>query len=743
MNTIPDHPQLTAYVLGELSAVERTAFERELATQPALRQAVEELQQITQQINQAYAAEPKLELTPAQRRALMTYEDKHWWDAFLEATREGQRRWMWGGLTAATAVIAVAFVTVSQLKITEAPPQVDALEKSKDKAQESEIAVTLAPPASAPTTFEPSPIIVGAGEPGPAPAIVEETAPVVMAPPVAKTEVVTNDLLSADFNHQPTTTIPLPTISNPPIDTPSKSESTLEKNQAFAARAAAVREFTKAWGEGSASGNGSFASVGRVAGGPTLRFEPNTENYAPRADSNFLNVATSPLSTFSIDVDTAAYANVRRFLNQGQLPPKDAVRIEELINYFPYQDAAPKGHDPFAVKIEAMPAPWQPEHQLVRIGLKGREIELTQRPAMNLVFLIDVSGSMNEPNKLPLLQESLRLLVPQLREQDRVSMVVYAGNSGLVLPATSGAKKETILAAIDRLQAGGSTNGAAGIQLAYQVAVEQFQKRGVNRVILATDGDFNVGVSSDGELVTLIEEKAKTGVFLSVLSFGRGNLKDSKMEQLADKGNGNYAYIDTKEEARKVLVEQAGGTLITIAKDVKIQVEFNPAQVSSYRLIGYENRALADRDFNDDKKDAGEIGAGHSVTALYEVVPAGQTPKNTGVDALKYQVQELFQPRGSAELCTVKLRYKTPTGTKSELREVPFTLTRNEPSSEIKFAAAVAGFGMLLRDSEHKGKVSWDSVLSLAREGLGQDPEGYRAEFLTLAQKAKRLAAQG
>lgn len=475
------------------------------------------------------------------------------------------------------------------------------------------------------------------------------------------------------------------------------------------------------------------------------------ESYTRIIENELKDVAREPLSTFSIDVDTASYANVRRFLNQNTIPPPDAVRIEELVNYFPTSEEgpAPTAKEPFGVRVELAPCPWQPAHRLARIAIKGRELG-NERKASNLVFLVDVSGSMNEPNRLPLVQQSLRMLTEQLGEEDKVTIVVYAGSSGLVLPPTNGEKKSEILAAIDKLRAGGSTHGSAGIQLAYEQAVAGFIKEGVNRVILCTDGDFNVGVSSPEELEKLIAQKAKSGVFLSVLGFGSGNLKDRTMETLADKGNGNYAYIDSLSEARKVLVEQMSSTLVTIAKDVKIQVEFNPAAVRSYRLIGYENRLLAKEDFNDDTKDAGEIGAGHSVVALYEVVPANLPPgaePRPVVDGLKYQTPAtapaaLSEAAKSGEMMTVKLRYKAPSSDLSKLIEMPVkdegkTLTAS--SEEYKFSAAVAGFGLLLRDSSYKGRLSWETVRRLAIDGKGADKLGYRGEFLQLIDKAHGL----
>ena len=478
----------------------------------------------------------------------------------------------------------------------------------------------------------------------------------------------------------------------------------------------------------------------------------NTEEYDRILDNPFVAVREDPLATFSIDVDTAAYANVRRFLNQFTRPPRDAVRIEEMVNYFAYDYAGPTGQHPVRVHAEVAAAPWTPEHRLVRLGLKGRELPSGTRPPSNLVFLIDVSGSMQDADKLDLLKAGMTLLVNQLGENDRVAIVVYASASGLVLQSTPGDQKRQLLGALDRLAAGGSTNGGAGIELAYNTAVEHFIKGGTNRVILATDGDFNVGVTDEGALTRLIEEKAETGVFLSVLGFGTGNYNDAGLEALAHHGNGNYAYIDTIREARKVLVEQMGGTLITIAKDVKIQVEFNPAKVNAYRLIGYENRVLEHQDFNDDTKDAGEMGSGHTVTALFEVVPAGVEMPLPGVDPLKYQTpNRLSDDAPRAELLTVKVRYKEPDGEVSRLMEVAVTdrdVRLAEASTDFRFAAAVAGFGMILRDSPHKGQATLDSTLRLAETSVGRDEEGYRSEFVELARKAytfslHELAANG
>jgi Ca-activated chloride channel family protein len=473
--------------------------------------------------------------------------------------------------------------------------------------------------------------------------------------------------------------------------------------------------------------------------------EHNTESYDEFDENPFKAVTRAPLSTFSIDVDKASYSNVRRFINQGSLPPKDAVRIEEMINYFSYEYAEPKNEQPVAFHTAYTSCPWNEGHQLFTIGLQGKNIDLKNAPANNLVFLIDVSGSMQSPDKLDLLKSGLYLLVDQLREQDRVSMVVYAGAAGLVLRPTSGINKTEINDAIERLTAGGSTAGAEGIELAYAVAKEQFIQGGNNRVLLATDGDFNVGVSDDGALIRLIEEKRKDNIFLSVLGFGTGNLKDSKMEKLADHGNGNYAYIDNIMEAKKVLVEEMGGTLVTLAKDVKLQLEFNPEYVKAYRLIGYENRMLNEEDFNNDEKDAGDLGAGQTVTAIYEIIPTGSDETIPSVDSLKYQQIKPKKVTGKTnnELLTIKLRYKTPTGLKSSLMELPVAATAipyEQASDNSKFAMAVAAYGMILRGSEHKGEATFDMVLKLAKASMAGKTDEYRAEFVELVTKSSLLS---
>jgi len=470
----------------------------------------------------------------------------------------------------------------------------------------------------------------------------------------------------------------------------------------------------------------------------------NDESYKTINENGFNNAKDVPLSTFSVDVDAASYSNVRRFINNGQLPPADAIRIEEMVNYFTYNLPGPKDNEPVAIHTELSPAPWNTNHRLLRIGLKARTISAEKLPPSNLVFLIDVSGSMFEESKLPLVKSAMKMLVDQLRAKDKVSIVVYAGNVGLVLPATDGDKKETIDNAIDNLEAGGSTAGGAGIKLAYKVAAENYMKGGNNRVILSTDGDFNVGASSDEDMEQLITKERETGISLSVLGFGMGNYKDSKMETMADKGNGNYAYIDNITEARKTLVSEFGGTLFTVAKDVKLQLEFNPAKVQAYRLIGYEDRMLNKEDFNNDKKDAGDMGSGHTVTALYEIVPAGvKDDYSASVDPLKYQKPgKPLTVSSNNEMLTIKFRYKQPESMVSKLSQaVVMDIPEDESktSADFKFAAGVAEFGMLLRDSQYKQKSSYDQAINLARAGKGEDKEGYRAEFIKLAETAKLL----
>ncbi len=495
---------------------------------------------------------------------------------------------------------------------------------------------------------------------------------------------------------------------------------------------------------GSMSGGRAAYMNYESAPAPVAYFNPSTESYTKNPENDFMTVKASPLSTLSVDVDRASYSNIRRFINEGQRPPADAVRVEEMINYFEYNYPQPTGDDPVAITTEITTCPWNTQNKLLHIGLQARKIATEKLPSSNLIFLIDVSGSMNEPNKLPLLKASLKMLVNNLRAQDHVAIVVYAGNAGLVLPPTPGNEKAKIIDALESLSAGGSTAGGEGILLAYKTAKEHFIKGGNNRVILATDGDFNVGVSNDNELEELIVKQRGTGIFLTCLGYGMGNYKDAKMEVLADKGNGNYAYIDNIQEAQKTLVAEFGGTLFTVAKDVKAQVEFNPAKVQGYRLVGYENRVLNAEDFKDDKKDAAEMGAGHTVTILYEIIPAGiKSAQLRNTDELKYQQPASNYSSGNGELATVKFRYKAPDGAVS--KELVHSIgdkekTLLQTSENIRFAASVAMWGMLLKDSKYKGMASYANAILLAESARGNDKDGYRAECIRLMKSGSKLA---
>ncbi|HSW61400.1 MAG TPA: VWA domain-containing protein [bacterium] len=483
---------------------------------------------------------------------------------------------------------------------------------------------------------------------------------------------------------------------------------------------------------------------GRAAGVQSGYQEINTESYESPDENGWKSAKADPLSTFSVDVDTASYSNIRRFLTNHELPPVDAVRIEEMINYFTYNYPQPSNGDPVKISTELTSCPWKSEHRILKIGIKGKEINLEKAPPSNLVFLVDVSGSMQNYNKLPLLKQSFKLLINNLRKDDLVSIAVYAGSAGTVLEPTPGNEKEKIIAAIENLYAGGSTAGAQGIQLAYKLAEKNFIKGGNNRVVLATDGDFNVGISDDSELVKLIEEEREKGVFLTVLGYGMGNYKDAKMEKLADKGNGNFAYIDNLLEAKKVLVNEMSGTLFTIAKDVKIQIEFNPAAVSGYRLIGYENRMLKKEDFNNDRKDAGEIGAGHTVTAMYEIIPANADVPPI-VDELKYQKVEDEEELSPEETATVKVRFKKPDGDKSMLIKKTVKTDSfvdfDKTSADTRFAVSVAAAGMILKKSKEVEKLSWDFVVKEAKNSKGNDEHGYRAEFINLIEKSQLISS--
>ncbi|HTB79885.1 MAG TPA: von Willebrand factor type A domain-containing protein [Opitutaceae bacterium] len=745
----PDDPRLTAYALGELEGGERAAVEAALQTDAAVRATVENIRATAQQLEAAFAAEPAPELksmAPVQRPASLP-------DRESEKSGSGSFRWLVrfprayylvAGLAAAAFAVMVALYqppvhVVSQQKAAAGPAEAG--------QSSSYVEVPLALPEKA---NEPAPQSETAGD---------KVASVDFSYRAPAAQAMQEQSVAGAAHRE---------VSVQAGDSSVQDKFKDGQSAAMATQAAYGNLSGKDPMNGFLYQNRSFDAPtvsGKPAGEPPYfdaspsskwradaqRQNFNTETYAYHADSDFLSVAQNPLSTFALDVDTASYANVRRFLQAGQRPPRDAVRIEELMNYFPYDYAAPAAGAPLAATIEVAAAPWAPTHRLVRIGLKAREVSAAARPPMNLVFLIDVSGSMDEPNKLPLVRQSLLLLLDQLKPDDRVAIVIYAGESGLALPSTPASHRREILEALDALHGDGSTNGARGLELAYDVAKANFIPGGANRVILATDGDFNVGVTGEGELTRLVEEKARSGVELTALGFGTGNYKDAMFEQLADRGHGNYGYIDTLDEAKKLFVEQIGGTLVTVARDVKVQVEFNPAQASAYRLIGYEDRALKKEGFNNDAVTAGDMGAGHTVTALYEIVPAGVEPPGVpSVDALKYQKTGDDDRKGekagsaaSGELLTVKVRYTPPEGGPSRRLEFPLTdhgAAFAQASADFKFAAAVAGFGMILRDSPDKGGATLAAVEQWAGQGLESDAGGHRAEFLRLVRQAGKLA---
>ena len=730
MNTDTDNVRLTAYALNELGPSERSAVERELAEHPELRRELESIRAVADEITRGLAQESGLTLDDGRREAIR--------QATRGSNRPPRRVWWWSLPALGTA--AAAMLAVFSLRYYETPQPRTGLEG----AVEPSVAAASAPErtdvrdarneASAPVpVVAPSPAAPPAVEPALPPAVTR-LAPVSPARPTVRAMAERAGAVGYDASRRERKA---EDILLPPAAEYAAPDAYIVDGSPAPSRANALFK--------------TAAPAGGGEDGGSLFLSPSLDDFPERTDPEFTRVADHPLSTFSVDVDTASYAVVRRFLNEGRRPPADAVRVEELINYFPYDYAPPGDETPFAAHLEAAPAPWNPENTLVRIALKGREIPPSSRPALNLVYLIDVSGSMSPGNKLPLVKRALQMLARQLEERDRVAIVVYAGSSGLVLPPTRGARAQEIIAALDRLEAGGSTAGGSGIQLAYRVARENFDRNAVNRVILCTDGDFNVGLTQRGDLERLIEEEAKSGVFLTVLGFGMGNYKDSTLELLSNKGNGNYAYIDDFNEARKALVDQMMGTLVTIAKDVKVQVEFNPAQVAGYRLIGYENRLLKKEDFNNDQVDAGDIGAGHTVTAFYELIPAGRPVGDApGVDPLKYAPPEVAlgssrerDHRASREWLTVKLRYKQPDGDISRKLEFPLAAdagVKGDASPDFRFAAAVAAFGQRLRGNPHIGDYSFDRILALAESAVGADPLGYRAEFLKLVRNARALA---
>lgn len=732
MKLSPEDPRITAYALGEIEdPAERAEIEAAVADSPELQAAVAEIQSMGALLGESFAAEPLPELTEFEKARLeQAPQTNHVGSRF----KQGMRRY-WPHIIGLAAAVAIAAVMIPQRYSVERPyalnvpkpetepaPQtlnIDASMKSVEdldirveqqlaKVEELQLQLkefsnqenSIASDVSAGNDVSRD-RLVGSMESMPAP-----SEPFAIAPPPASTL----STRSMDLG------MAAPTETDAPVD-------------AFAPMA-----------------------TPRLQMEPKKQMEPqgfNTERYDPIEESDFRSPLVAPLSTFSIDVDTASYANVRRFLNQGQLPPADAVRIEELINYFSYEDAAPtesleEGGDPFAVHMAQTYAPWNPKHRLLRIGLKGYEMPWEARPASNLVFLLDVSGSMNHANKLPLVKRAMSVLIDRLDARDRVAIVVYAGASGLVLPSTTANNHQTIEHALNNLKAGGSTNGGAGIELAYKVARENFIEDGNNCVILCTDGDFNVGQTNRGSLGDAAESAADAGISLTILGFGMGNYNDEMLETLSNKGKGSYAYVDSDTEARKVFLEDLTSNLFKIAKDVKIQVEFNPAEVAAYRLVGYENRRLKAEDFNNDAKKAGDIGPGHSVVALYEIVPAGEGSDVPVVNALRYQTAPKAERESNGELATVKLRYKQPDASDSQLITAAVQAKAVEPvkqaSDDVRFSAAVAAFGLKLTDSQYAGEISFDEIRRLAMGALGKDPGGHRSEFLELVRQAEAIA---
>ena len=710
-----EDPRVTQYALGELPAAAREEFEKELALSDELQRELEETSVLCQKLAALPAAEHGLD---ERTRANLRQECLR--NLRIVRREQSFRRAAWAGALAALAACLLLAPLV--------PWKADLLSWPGRETSHGAAGVDASLPR-AEAAPDPAENQASASE-------LLASAQSVPAPALPSPQDLGWSASPADsrLDRPATASTPAAAAAVPGSPVESKASTAFQS-------AGRIAEFSMG-GSGQPRGSNKASELGRFKRAADEEFD--TEAYDGIEENRFRDVRGNPLSTFSIDVDTASYSNVRRFLRSDRLPPSGAVRTEEMINYFSYAYPEPQAGDPFSVSVEMARAPWNAGHGLVRIGLRGRGLPAAGRPSSNLVFLIDVSGSMRDPDKLPLLKRSLRGLIEKLSPGDRVAIVVYAGSSGLVLPSTPGTDVSRILKALDDLEAGGSTNGAGGIRLAYQTARENFLREGNNRVILCTDGDFNVGLTSQSELVSLIERERAAGVFLSVLGFGTGNLKDSTMEKLADRGNGNYSYIDSPSEGRKVLVEEMGATLFAIAKDVKVQVEFNPARVAGYRLIGYENRLLAKEDFKDDKKDAGEIGAGHTVTALYEIVPAGQSlPDQSAVDPLKYQRPSAEPSPSSNELLTVKLRYKAPEGNESRLIEssVPASGEKdfNLASEDFQFAAAVAAFGMKLRGSPNAGDISWQEIQKIARRNLGEDPGSYRAEFLTLVEKSRQL----
>lgn len=730
----PDDPKYTAYILNELTEEQAAELEAEFERDPEAKAYADELFEAARALKTSLDSEPELKLDEGCKEKIRRKAGQP----------KNNPRILWPSLAAAAAVALAVCAHVlfpnpvrvetetatspasDQVRDIDSTGTMGRLEESKDQA----------PPVgeeSSDVKFsEPLDVAQEAQAPASTPARRADNTP--------------KDTAGRDVDLDQSSPSALPAEGEVAEGVASGTE-TEDLSRIMSDISSPVKMTGLLMGRSAAGRSAAIPPSESSPPSPPPVISPSQDDFAPVEANKFQRVGDHPLSTFSIDVDTASYAVVRKFLNEGRLPPRDAVRVEEMINYFRYDYAPPADGNAFAAHMDIAACPWTPEHHLVRIGIKGREIPAEERPALNLVYLLDVSGSMNSANKLPLVKRSLQALVQQLDERDRVAIVVYAGAAGLVLPTTSGADSRAILEAIDRLSAGGSTAGGAGIQLAYQTAREQFVEDGVNRVILCTDGDFNVGLNQRGDLERLIEKEAESGVQLTVLGFGMGNYKDANLEGLSNKGNGNYGYIDDFNEARKLLVDQMLGTLVTIAKDVKIQVEFNPAHVAAYRLIGYENRMLRKEDFNNDKVDAGDIGAGHTVTALYELVPAGRPVPGDApaVDELKYQAGPDGAAAGRAEFLTLKLRHKPPGGEVSSKQEFTLPLSslgEGEPDTDHHFATAVAAFGLWLRDPEFREQLTLDRILKRAEAAKGEDRLGYRAEFLRLVRNAKAIPAE-
>jgi Ca-activated chloride channel family protein len=757
LKTPLDDPRLTSYLLEELSREERRTFEQDLENNPELRTLLEEFREtaatLEQSLQELTTASPCLSHTQKEA-VLQATENPRLAKSLLKEKAGDVRRerpfWQCGGLAWSGFGLALLCVgwfaySISELVVQQA--QIPAIPyRAAESKNESSVADFVLEESLPLTTGSGTAKATGAGSVADLSALAPAPPSKPLGLPQAPSFVGGSERGGAAGAVSSQLFGSLVTEQASPVSTP-----------VVKSRSRSLAAVSSGW-SGSVNERSKSLSDADLQRGLRNGLEidrkfipfPSNESYQGVQDNPFKRVADaeSGTSTFSADVDTASYSNVRRLLQDGTLPPPDAVRIEELINYFSYDYPEPEGRVPFSSTVEIASCPWAPEHRLARIGIKAKDVPATERDPLNLVFLIDVSGSMQSENKLPLVRKALRLLVQNLNKTDRVALVVYAGSSGLVLDSTSVSEKRVILNAIDRLEAGGSTNGAAGIELAYKVARDNHLKKGINRVILCTDGDFNVGTTDRDALVRLIEAKRREGVFLNIYGFGIGNIKDATLEQLADKGNGSYGYIDSFAEAQKNFSQQLAGTLVTVAKDVKFQVEFNPAAVAAWRLIGYENRLLAREDFNDDTKDAGEVGAGHTVTVLYEIVPAGTRGPLPGADPHHYfeEPAPAAPPRratsASKELFFLKMRYKEPDAETSELVTRKVEDSRQllaKASADFQFAAAVAAYGMQLRNSPYQGAFTWNQILGLAKSGRGGDPLGHRAEFSRLAELARDL----